>query len=96
MEAVTTSSRGDKRMVRFSNRQEQEYDLVVGAAGVNSPLRAAVFGPSAARQIDIETETYMYADCRSDKFSDGSVKVMKLFSGFRGPLAGSSCKTMGS
>ncbi|MFQ6185836.1 FAD-dependent monooxygenase [Sinorhizobium meliloti] len=53
LEAVSTASRGEKRMVRFSDGREREYDLVVGAAGVNSPLRNAVFGPSAARQIDI-------------------------------------------
>ncbi|PDT34719.1 MULTISPECIES: FAD-dependent monooxygenase [Sinorhizobium] len=119
LEVVSTASRGDKSTARFSNGQEKEYDLVVGAAGVNTPLRTAVFGPSAARQIDIscwrlvvrnngeidgwtamlgngrtllgipisETETYIYADCRSNEFGDGSVNVMKrLFNSFAGPL----------
>ncbi|MEY9626061.1 FAD-dependent monooxygenase [Sinorhizobium fredii] len=119
LEAVSTASRGKMRMVRFSDGQEKEYDLVVGAAGVNSPLRSAVFGPNAAREIDIscwrlvvpnngeidgwtailgngrtllgipisEAETYIYADCRSSEFGDGSVNTMKrLFSGFAGPL----------
>ncbi|RVK33822.1 FAD-dependent monooxygenase [Sinorhizobium meliloti] len=119
LEAVSTASRGEKRMVRFSDGREREYDLVVGAAGVNSPLRSAVFGPNAARQIDIscwrlvapnngeidgwtamlgngrtllgipisERGTYVYADCRSSEFGDGSIDVLKgLFSGFAGPL----------
>ncbi|WFU52022.1 FAD-dependent monooxygenase [Sinorhizobium terangae] len=119
LEAVSTVSQGDKRIVRFSDAREREYDLVVGAAGVNSPLRSAVFGPNAARQIDIscwrlvvrnngeidgwtamigkgrtllgipisERETYIYADCRSSEFDDGSVDVLKrLFGDFAGPL----------
>lgn len=53
VEVVSTALQGDKRMARFSDGKEQEYDLVVGAAGVNSPLRSAEFGPSAARDIDI-------------------------------------------
>jgi 2-polyprenyl-6-methoxyphenol hydroxylase-like FAD-dependent oxidoreductase len=119
LEAVSTVLHGDKRMVRFSDGREKEYDLVVGAAGVNSALRSEVFGPNAPRQIDIscwrlvvrnngeidgwtamlgngrtllgipisEAETYLYADCRSSEFGDGSVEVMhRLFSGFAGPL----------
>jgi 2-polyprenyl-6-methoxyphenol hydroxylase-like FAD-dependent oxidoreductase len=106
-------------MVRFSDGRETEYDLVISAAGVNSPLRNAVFGPEAARQVGISCwrlvvpsngevhgwtamlgngrtllgipisgrETYVYADCRTSEFGDGSLETLKtLVSGFRGPL----------
>ncbi|NRP73326.1 2-heptyl-3-hydroxy-4(1H)-quinolone synthase [Ensifer psoraleae] len=119
VEAISTVSSGEKRMVRFSDGQEKDYDLVIGAAGVNSPLRNATFGPDAARQIGItcwrtvvqnngeidtwtamlghgrtllgipisERETYIYADCSSTEFGDGSIEVLKsLFRGFAGPL----------
>lgn len=53
LEAVSTALRGEMRTVRFSDGREEEYDLVIGAAGVNSSLRNAVFGPNPARQIGI-------------------------------------------
>ncbi|MGO4355090.1 FAD-dependent monooxygenase [Rhizobium sp. RAF36] len=119
VEAVTTSVVGDKRMVRFSDGQERTYDLVIGAAGVNSPLRNAVFGPEAPRQIGISCwrlvvpnngeiegwtamlgkgrtllgiplstdETYIYADCQTPEFADGSIANLKeLFRDFGGAL----------
>ncbi len=52
-EAISTAINGDQRTVRFSDGREDGYDLVIGAAGVNSALRTAVFGISPVREVGI-------------------------------------------
>ncbi|TCL67194.1 FAD-dependent oxidoreductase [Rhizobium sp. BK251] len=119
LEVTSIASRADRRIVRFSDGREEKYDLVIGAAGVNSLLRNMAFGADEAREVGIscwrlvvpnngeivgwtamlgkgrtllgipisKSETYIYADCGTDEFSDGSLATLKrLFSDFRGPL----------
>ncbi|WP_246726130.1 FAD-dependent monooxygenase [Rhizobium lusitanum] len=50
---TSTAISDDKRQVSFSDGSTSEYDLVVGADGIHSPLRNANFEATAPRPLDI-------------------------------------------
>lgn len=114
-----TVVRMDKRHVYLPDGQVSDYDLVIGADGARSSLRAATFAQSAPRLIGHSawrlavdnsskldgwtamlgtgrtllaiplpnSKLYIYADCPTGEFGDGSISVMKrLFSEFAPPL----------
>jgi 2-polyprenyl-6-methoxyphenol hydroxylase-like FAD-dependent oxidoreductase len=114
-----TASRSGKRQVFFSDGRATEYDLVIGADGIRSPLRMSQFLATAPVALGLgawrlvlennnrvsdwtamlgnkltllgiplpESKLYVYADCPSSSFGDGSISTLKnLFSKFGDPL----------
>jgi len=114
-----TAARAGGRVVHFSDGRAEEYDLVIGADGVRSAVRAAAFGNTAPDSVGFGawrfvidnryhvdhwiamlgagrsilatplplSQLYLYADCSSIEFGDGSIAVMKrLFKDFAYPF----------
>ena len=48
-DCVGVDQRGATAVARFADGREHEADLIVGADGIHSPVRAALFGAEAAR-----------------------------------------------
>lgn len=116
---MTSVATSERRAVQFSDGRTSVYDLVIGADGIRSSMRAVQFPKSAPRSIGLSAwrlsvenkygidhwiamlgtgrtllaiplpdgKLYLYADCPTKQFADGSLAVMKrLFRNFANPL----------
>jgi 2-polyprenyl-6-methoxyphenol hydroxylase-like FAD-dependent oxidoreductase len=116
---MQTSTRLGRRAVLFSDGRISDYDVVIGADGIRSAIRAAEFPMSAPRSLGLsawrlitenrygingwsamlgrgktllaiplpDSKLYVYADCATAEFGEGSVRTIKeMFSDFAQPF----------